>query len=122
MSVNVKLGGDTISNVSAVNLENADSPGSYVKFGEGGYSTLENAEGQTALIGDNSGIVPSGNQDISDLTEYNVSSKATARISEEERAKIIPENIAEGVTILGVQGSSGVGAWNMAVEVVSNGN
>lgn len=48
---------------------------------------------------------PSGNQDISTLNEYDVSAKATARISAAERAKIIPANIADGVTILGVAGT-----------------
>jgi hypothetical protein len=51
------------------------------------------------------GITPTGNQDISTLSEYNVSTKATARISETERAKCIPGNIAQGVTLLGVTGT-----------------
>jgi len=49
--------------------------------------------------------LPSGNQDISDTNEYNVYSKATARISAAERAKIIPGNIKDGVQILGVTGT-----------------
>ena len=48
---------------------------------------------------------PSGNQDIASLTLYNVKDKATAQISASQRALIIPENIAEGVTILGVTGT-----------------
>ena len=51
------------------------------------------------------GVTPVGNQDISTLDEYNVSSKATARISAEERAKIIPGNIKKDVTILGTPGA-----------------
>ena len=50
-------------------------------------------------------ITAEGNQEISTLNSYNVSRKATAQISEQERDKIIPDNIAEGVTILGVQGT-----------------
>lgn len=49
-------------------------------------------------------VVPEGNQDIETLNEYDVSSKATARISETERAKIIPENIKKDIEILGVVG------------------
>lgn len=51
------------------------------------------------------GITPSGNQDITTLNEYDVSSKATARVSAAERAKIISENIKKDVTILGVTGT-----------------
>lgn len=59
------------------------------------------------------GIIPTGNQDIDTLNEYDVTSKATARISAAQRALIIPENIAEGVTILGVTGThSGGGGSN----------
>lgn len=50
-------------------------------------------------------ITPEGNQDINTLDEVDVSEKATARISAEERAKIIPANIAKDVTILGVTGT-----------------
>lgn len=50
-------------------------------------------------------VSPSGNQDIATLDEYNVSAKATARVSAAERAKFLPENIADGVTLLGVQGT-----------------
>ena len=52
------------------------------------------------------GITPSGNQNISTLNSYDVTTKATARISAAERAKIIPANIAAGVTILGVAGTA----------------
>lgn len=48
---------------------------------------------------------PSGNQDIDTTDEYDVTDKATARVSEEEREKLIPENIKSGVTILGVEGT-----------------
>lgn len=49
-------------------------------------------------------LQPSGNQDIETLDEYDVSHKATARVSAAERAKIVGSNIKQGVTILGVQG------------------
>lgn len=52
------------------------------------------------------GITPSGNQDISTLDEYDVTNKATARVSAEERAKIIPSNITRNVSILGVAGTA----------------
>ena len=51
------------------------------------------------------GVIPEGNQDIDTLSEVDVTSKATARISEAERAKIIPENIKKDVTILGKTGT-----------------
>ena len=50
-------------------------------------------------------VVPSGNQDITTTDEYDVSAKATARISAAERGKIIAENIKKDVTLLGVTGS-----------------
>ena len=50
-------------------------------------------------------VFPKGNQDINTLSKYNVEEKVTVRISETERAKIIPENIANGITILGVEGT-----------------
>ena len=48
---------------------------------------------------------PSGNQDITTTAEYDVASKATARVSAAERAKIIASNIKKNVSILGVTGS-----------------
>lgn len=56
-------------------------------------------------LGGGGGITPTGNQDITTLNEYDVTDKATARVSAAERAKIIPENIKQGETILGVEGS-----------------
>ena len=56
------------------------------------------------VSGTYAGIVPSGNADITDLSEVDVTDKATARISALERDKIIPANIAKGVTVLGVTG------------------
>lgn len=62
-------------------------------------------------LGSGGGITPTGNQDISTLAEYDVSTKATARVSADERAKIIPENIKKDVEVLGVTGTySGGGA------------
>lgn len=46
-----------------------------------------------------------GHIDIENTEEYNVARYATARISEAERDKLIPENIPLGMNILGVQGS-----------------
>jgi len=64
-------------------------------------------------------VVPSGNQDITTLDEYDVSAKATARISATERAKIIPGNIVTGQTILGVSGSAVVPSGNQDVTTLS---
>lgn len=50
-------------------------------------------------------VVPSGNQDITTTDEYDVSAKATARVSAVERLKVIPGNIRKDVTLLGVTGS-----------------
>lgn len=100
MSANVKIGNDTIQNVSSVKLQSADTAGTYVEF-----------------------PLPSGNQDIANLNEYNVASKATARISATERAKIIPENIKKDVTLLGVTGThEGGGSGGYSITCfVSNG-
>lgn len=51
------------------------------------------------------GITPTGNQDITTLNEYDISNKATARVSATERDKIIASNIKKDVTILGVTGN-----------------
>ena len=48
MSANIKIGNDTLQGVDAVELENADALGSYVKFGlgiEGGYAVTFVANG-----------------------------------------------------------------------------
>ena len=48
MSANIKIGNDTLQGVNAVELENADALGSYVKFGlgvEGGYTVTFVANG-----------------------------------------------------------------------------
>ena len=48
MSANIKIGNDTLQGVDAVELENADALGSYVKFGlgiEGGYTVTFVANG-----------------------------------------------------------------------------
>ena len=98
MSVSVKIGNDTVSNVTKFKVESADTAGNYVEF----YNE-------------------SGNQDISTLDEYNVADKETARISSTERAKIIPGNIKSGVTILGVQGSHAGGGSYSVTTTVTNG-
>ena len=46
-----------------------------------------------------------GHIDIENTEEYNVAKYATARISEAEREKLIPDNIPEGMNILGIQGT-----------------
>ena len=70
------------------------------------------------------GVFPSGNQDITTLDEYDVYNKATARVSSNERAKIIPENIVEGVSILGVDGTakSGTITGGYTVTFIVNGS
>ena len=53
MSANIKIGNDTLQGVDAVELENADALGSYVKFGlgiEGGYTVTFVAEGNPYTI------------------------------------------------------------------------
>ena len=53
MSANIKIGNDTLQGVNAVELENADALGSYVKFGlgvEGGYTVTFVAEGNPYSI------------------------------------------------------------------------
>ena len=68
------------------------------------------------------GITPTGNQDISTLNEYDVTDKATARVSADERAKIIPEHITAGTTILGVAGSAVVPTGNQDIETLNEYN
>jgi len=46
-----------------------------------------------------------GHIDIENTAEYNVARYATARISATEREKLIPDNIPEGMNILGIQGT-----------------
>lgn len=50
-----------------------------------------------------------GNADVDSLNSVDVTFNETARISAEERAKIVPRNIVDGVTILGVTGTAGGG-------------
>ena len=53
MSANIKIGNDTLQGVDAVELENADALGSYVKFGlgiSGGYTVTFVAEGNPYSI------------------------------------------------------------------------
>ena len=53
MSANIKIGNDTLQGVDAVELENADALGSYVKFGlgvAGGYTVTFVAEGNAYSI------------------------------------------------------------------------
>ena len=53
MSANIKIGNDTLQGVNAVELENADALGSYVKFGlgvAGGYTVTFVAEGNPYTI------------------------------------------------------------------------
>ena len=53
MSANIKIGNDTLQGVDAVELENADALGSYVKFGlgiSGGYTVTFVAEGNAYSI------------------------------------------------------------------------
>lgn len=74
-----------------------------------------------ALVG-GGGVTPEGNQDITTLDEYNVADKATARVSTDERAKIIPANIKKDVVILGVVGShEGGGVDIEQLDVTENG-
>lgn len=63
-------------------------------------------------------VTPSGNQDITTLASYDVAAKATARVSAEERLKVIPGNIKKDVTILGITGTleSGGGGAELNIK------
>ena len=50
-----------------------------------------------------------GNKEITNLEPVNVVYNETAQVSAADRSKIIPENIVDGVTILGVTGTAGGG-------------
>ena len=100
MGVNVKNGNNTLTGVEKFQFESATTAGTYIDF-----------------------VYETGNTDISTLNEYDVTGKATARISATERAKIIPANIASGTTILGVQGEhSGGGTYAINTTNVTNGS
>lgn len=58
-----------------------------------------------------------GNADIDSLEQVNVTFNETAQISANERAKIIPSNIVEGVSILGVAGTAGGGGSGSEVVI-----
>ncbi len=92
-----------------VDSSDADATAGDIKRGKTAYVN------NTKLTGTYDGIIPAGNQDIETLSEYDVSAKATARISAAERAKIIPENIKKDVTILGVIGTHQGGGADTAV-------
>ena len=99
MSVNIKLGSNNITlEDEKLSFESATSAGTYVDF-----------------------LYESGNKDVADLTEQDVSTKATARISAAERAKIIPGNIKDGVTILGVTGTHSGGQSYSITGAITNG-
>lgn len=51
------------------------------------------------------GVTPSGNVDIETTAQYDVSTKATAQISESNCNKLIAANIRSGEIILGIEGS-----------------
>ena len=75
------------------------------------------------VTGSYEGETPTGNQDIETLNEYNVASKATARVSATERAKIIPENIKKDITILGVTGThEGGGSGTKPAYLLNDGD
>lgn len=97
-----------------------------LKITENGRYTAPTGKAYSPIDVDVPGIVPTGNQDISTLDEYNVAAKATARISAAERAKIIPENIAKDVEILGVLGMHEGGEQPQlnapTISVTSSGN
>ena len=100
MSVNIKLGSNNITlEDEKLSFESATSAGTYVDF-----------------------LYESGNKDVADLTEQDVSTKATARISAAERAKIIPGNIKEGVTFLGVTGTHAGGQNYSITGAITNGS
>lgn len=89
------------------------------KAGTTGKKTI--AEMKTAVDSISTGITPTGNQDIETLNEYDVTAKATARVSAAERAKIVAGNIKNGVTILGVTGTAAVVTIYTITVSVTNG-
>ena len=67
------------------------------------------------------GITPVGNQDITTLAQYDVTSKATAQVPLEESMKFIPENIKNGVSLMGVTGNLVAGFDEIDVGLVTFG-
>lgn len=117
--VTFSIGGSAVTQTKTIslNMEN----GNQVVSPDNGYNAMtqvtvtkpntlipgniKNGVSIGGVSGTYTGLVPSGNADISDTSEVDVTDKATARISATERAKIIPNNIANGVTLLGVTGT-----------------
>ena len=83
--------------------------GEIIKIG-----TVTDDDSVAYVTGEYAGVTPTGNQDITTLNEYDVSTKATARVSAAERAKIIAENIRSGVEILGVTGEYAGSGFDVA--------
>lgn len=71
MSANIKIGKDTVNGVTSILLENADSAGEYVKFSDGGYTTMPNTYGDTVIIGDERlGYIDVGDQVVTSGQGY----------------------------------------------------
>jgi len=95
MSVNIKIGGKTISGVSTVQFESGDPQESVISFYEMGSVPVEEADvTPTTNVQE---VLPSENKLLSKVTVEGVTASIDPNIQ--------PENIKEGVTILGVAGS-----------------
>lgn len=70
------------------------------KTGESGTMKLEQMPGKIAGI--STGITPSGNINITDTQQTDVTNYATAQVVD---ANLTPDNIADGVTVLGIVGT-----------------
>ena len=93
MSVNIKIGGKTLNDITTVQFENADAPGTNIQFYDVNSVHEEKTVTPTTSVQE---VVPSSGKLLSKVTVQGV----TSSIDE----NIIPRNIRDGVTILGVSG------------------
>lgn len=95
MSVDIRIGGKIISGVSTVQFESGDTQESVISFYEMGSIPVEEAEvTPTTNVQE---VLPSENKLLSKVIVEGVTASIDPNIQ--------PENIKEGITILGVDGS-----------------
>ena len=94
MSVNIKINGQTVNDIHAVQFENADAPGTNIQFYDVNSVQEEKTVTPTTSVQE---IVPSSGKLLSRVTVEGVTSDIDS--------DIIPGNIKDGVSILGVGGT-----------------
>ena len=93
MSVNIKINGQTIYGIHAVQFENADAPGTNIQFYDVNSVQEEKTVTPTTSVQE---VVPSSEKLLSKVTVEGVTAEVDSNIQ--------AQNIKEGVSILGVTG------------------